>query len=72
MKLYKDGQEVLVDKPQMKILLEAGWSMSKDGDQLEVPASEETTEVDDIKDVGITSVVKPKKLRKPKKISVKE
>lgn len=71
MKLYKDGQEVLVDKSQLKILIDAGWSMSKETEDTIVDsASEEEVEVEEVK---VTTVAKPKKTtRKPKKISLKE
>lgn len=68
MKLYKDGQEVLIDKSQLKVLLEAGWSMTKETEDVIDSASEE--EVDEVK---VTTIAKPKKtIRKPKKISLKE
>jgi hypothetical protein len=69
MKLYKDGQEVLVDKSQLKILLEAGWSMSKETEDTIVDSASE----EEIEEVKVTTVAKPKKTtRKPKKISLKE
>lgn len=70
MKLYKDGKEVLVDKAQVKILLDAGWSTDLKPDVLEVePTSEENDEIDEIEE---KIQAKPKKPRKPKKISIKE
>jgi hypothetical protein len=69
MKLYKDGQEVLVDKSQLKILLEAGWSMSKETEDTIVDSASE----EEVEEVKVTTVAKPKKTtRKPKKISLKE
>lgn len=69
MKLYKDGQEVLVDKSQLKILIDAGWSMSKETEDTIVDSASE----EEVEEVKVTTVAKPKKTtRKPKKISLKE
>lgn len=65
MKLYKDGQETLVNKNQVKLLLEAGWSYSPITEVFETfeePASEEE------ENVKVSTLLKP---RKPKKISLK-
>jgi hypothetical protein len=73
MKLYKDGMEIQADKEQLKLLLVDGWSQSKEEDVLNENTSEKITEDDDIKDIKLTSVIKPtKRVKKPKKISVKE
>lgn len=63
MKLYKDGKETLVDKSQLKLLLDAGWSTNKE-DSFSVPEEEPSEE--EIPEE--TKVTKPKK-RAPKKIS---
>lgn len=65
MKLYKDGQEILADKSQLRILLEAGWSQNPDGPK--ETASEDNIVEDD---VDIVKIEKPKK-KKTKKIAVK-
>lgn len=67
MKLYKDGTEIQADKDQLKLLLEAGWSTDpKATAELEEPTSEDI-EIDEEK-----VQARPKKVRKPKKISIKE
>ena len=69
MKLYRDGMETNADKAQLKVMLDAGWSIEPSiVNLLEDPLSEK--EQEKVKEVKV--VVPQKKVRKPKKISIKE
>lgn len=62
--IYKDGQETETDKEQLPIMLEAGWSMSKDEDSVSSEEIEEVEEEVEVKPLKIKPKRKPKKITK--------
>lgn len=62
--IYKDGQETETDKEQLPIMLEAGWSMSKDEVSDSPEEIEEVEEEVEVKPVKITPKKRPKKIKK--------
>jgi hypothetical protein len=64
MKLYKDGNEILVDKDQLPVMLDGGWSMSKE-EVLDSPEEiEEVVEEVEVKPLKIKPKRKPRKITK--------
>ena len=75
MKLFKDGKDVLIDKDQLHIMLDAGWSFTVEESTSEENVKEEKVIVADQKITVEPNRKKPvRKSNKiaPKKITKKE
>jgi hypothetical protein len=64
-KLYKDGEEFTVDDDQIKLMTEAGWSLTKAESEIVNPEPEESDEDTEDSEGESSDAPTKKVIRKP-------